>query len=266
MTSAINRLCPTHDRGRQVVNPGMPSRPQLSPLLSCHAHPNRDRVVSSAPDYLCSVTRRGDRSRTTGRFGPVTPRLGAIGVDLTMAEGAGGDCGKRTTTKRKVRWRCGLASRRLGQLGAGAASNSRRSRGRHSSVRADTRHRSMQRWQLSSPRSGIRRLRPHPVRGPSGRGNRRRALLFHRAAAMGIPGAGMHVGTASHRGGGPDHHVPKPAASRPPAICAQKARPAGWVVSRAFALDYCSAASRFSLAFVAPRALSASASFFAASR
>jgi hypothetical protein len=109
-------------------------------------------------------------------------------------------------------------------------------------------------------------LRPHPVRGPSGRGNRRRALLFHRAAAMGIPGAGVHVGTASHRGGGPDHHVPKPAASRPPAICAQKARPAGWVVSRAFALDYCSAASRFSLAFVAPRALSAAASFFAASR
>jgi hypothetical protein len=80
-------------------------------------------------------------SHTTARFGPVTARASAIGVDLTMAEGAGGACGKRTTIKRTVCWACALRSWGLDPLGAGSVGGSWFDSRRDISIRADTRHR-----------------------------------------------------------------------------------------------------------------------------
>jgi hypothetical protein len=144
----------------------------------------------------------------------MTARVSAIGVDLTMAEGAGGDCGKRTTIKRTVCWGCALPSRGLGQLGAGSVGGSWFGSRCDISICADTRHRGMQRSQLCSPRPRTRRLRPRPIRGASRRGSGRRGLLLHSPAAMGNPGAGVRVGTASHRRRGPDRHIQKLAGVR----------------------------------------------------
>jgi hypothetical protein len=140
------------------------------------------------------------------------------------------------------------------------ADNSRCNSCRHCLIRANTRHRGMRRSQLSSYGPRTRRLRSRPVRGAGRCDSGGRSFLLHGSAAMGNPGTGVRVGTASHRRGGPYRHLQKLAAR--PAVSNtrdMRGKPGPPLVSRSSALVTVRP-PRASLASAAPRKLSDSAS------